>query len=232
MAEGGRDVSRAKGEPWIRVADLFEAAPPVSSAEVQPPFDNVGEWLRQRARHAARGRRRVRTECAQVTSSRSSDRARRSSSPTFSRSGHSVRPTCSKTPHCHVRADRCSEPRPASGSCSSRTGIRVQRDRGRNAPDDAAARGSGTAAYVAFTSGRSGLPKGVRSEHTALARVIAWFIDAMRVDSESRGHWSGGLAATVRPWRVCGVVHRGHALRAHCCSGRTCASGCCLDASP
>ncbi len=60
---------------------------------------------------------------------------------------------------------------------------------GQGADANTAASAEATLAYVAFTSGSSGSPKGVRIEHRGLLPMLRAQIDAFALDAETRALW-------------------------------------------
>jgi amino acid adenylation domain-containing protein/thioester reductase-like protein len=56
--------------------------------------------------------------------------------------------------------------------------------------------------YVIFTSGTTGVPKGVVVEHHAVARLIQWHNDKFEVTSDSRHTLMAGLGFDVCQWEI------------------------------
>jgi amino acid adenylation domain-containing protein len=57
-------------------------------------------------------------------------------------------------------------------------------------------------AYVVYTSGSSGAPKGIEITHGALANLIAWHLDAFAVTGEDRASHLAGLGFDASIWEL------------------------------
>ena len=68
------------------------------------------------------------------------------------------------------------------------------------------------AAYVVFTSGTSGLPKGVVVEHAALENLIAWHNREFAVDSDSRVPLMAKIGFDVSQWEIWSTLCAGASL--------------------